>query len=91
MPDGEALARLEQDGLVLRDGGAARTTRKWHAAMSRAAFCLARGGEDLNDLRMPIAVAMLETYAALPDDRLADLVEAMLAIERDELARVLVS
>ena len=83
-----ALARLEADELVEARAGALRTTRSWQGAMARAAFTLYRRGEIWRDLRLPIAVALAEHYAGLPDDELADLVEALLPIETAELDRV---
>lgn len=68
-----ALARLEADELVAARAGAFRTTRAWQGAMARAAFTLYQRGEDWRDLRLPIAVALAEHYAGLPDEQLADL------------------
>jgi hypothetical protein len=53
--------------------------------MARAAVRLYRGDAPWQDLRLPIAAALLETYADLADGELADLVEAMLPIEQSEL------
>jgi hypothetical protein len=80
-----ALARLEADELVVARAGAFRTTGPWQRAMARAAFTLYQRGEDWRDLRLPIAVALAEHYAGLPDEELADLIEAMLPIETVEL------
>jgi hypothetical protein len=77
-----ALYRLETDGLVARDHGELRTTRKWQGAMARAAVRLYRAGDPGHDLRVPIAAALLEVYpSAVGDEELAELVEAMLPVE----------
>lgn len=76
------LERLEQDGLAVREGDDLRTTRKWQSAMARAALRLYEGGDPGEDLRVPIASALLEIYGArVEDEALAALVEAMLPIE----------
>jgi len=86
MPDpGETLLRLEDDGLVLRQGGEHRTTRRWQAAMARAATRLYGQGDPGNDLRVPIAVALVELYPEAPAEELAGCVEALLPIELAEL------
>ena len=50
-------------------------------AMARAALRLYQGGAPWQDLRLPIAAALLELYGALPDTAIAGLIEAMLPIE----------
>lgn len=80
------LGRLWGDGLLRREAGRARTTDRWQSAMARAAFRLMREGDDCEDLRVPIAVAVVGFYGALPDAELAEIVEAMLPIETAELA-----
>jgi hypothetical protein len=77
-----AVARLEADGLIRLESGAHHTTRRWQGLMARAATRLVHDGEPVEDLRVPIAFALLEVYGAdLPDAELADLVEAMIPIE----------
>ena len=76
-----ALARLFADGLLIEAAGTARTSRAFQSAMARAAYTLYKRGETWRDLRLPIAVALAERYDGLPDDELADLVEAILPIE----------
>ena len=56
--------------------------------MARAAFRLYRSDAPWQDLRLPIASALLETCEGLTDDELAELVEAMLPIEQRELRGV---
>ncbi len=79
------LGRLAADNLLRREGDAYRTTRRWQAAMARAAVRLyERGGG--YDLRVPIALALVEIYGAdTPDEQLATLVEVMLPIETAEV------
>jgi len=77
-----ALARLEADGFIFRAPRAWRTSRRWQQAMARAAVALYEMGDAGDDLRVPIALALVETYAGkLGDETLAELVEAMLPIE----------
>jgi hypothetical protein len=80
MPDDGALTALEADGLVTRDGAGVRPTRRWRAAMARAARRLAL--EDAPwDPRLPIAVALVELRGDLPDGEIARRVEALLPLE----------
>ena len=85
MSEASVLARLEADGLVRSGPEGARATSRWQAAMARAALRLYRSDAPWQDLRLPIAAALLDTYDALSDVELADFVEAMLPIERREL------
>jgi hypothetical protein len=85
MSQASVLARLEADGLVRSGPDGARTTIRWQAAMARAAVRLHRSDAPWQDLRLPIAVALLETCEGLADDELAELVEAMLPLEQREL------
>jgi hypothetical protein len=82
-PDLEpALRRLEVDGLAARTGDELRTTRKWQSAMARAALHLYEAGDPGDDLRVPIATALLEVYGSrVEDEDLCALVEAMLPLE----------
>lgn len=86
MPDpthaAAALRRVEESGLAVRVGGVLRTTRRWQGAMARAALRLYEGRDPGDDLRVPIASALLELYGdQAEDEELAALVEAMLPIE----------
>jgi hypothetical protein len=85
MPEPGALQRLAEDGYLRRTEGRIRTTARWQAALARAAHALQRAGAPWTDLRLPIAAALAERYAALPDEEIADLVEAMLPVEEAEL------
>jgi hypothetical protein len=80
------LEELAAHGLLELRGGQWRTTRRWQAAMARAAFSLLCSGGDGEDLRPPIIAALLEIYGnEAPADRLASYVEVMLPIEAREL------
>ena len=77
-----ALARLEADGFIVRVASTWKTSRRWQQAMARAAVALYEKGDAGDDLRVPIVLALLEAYSGkLEDDRLVELVEAMLPIE----------
>jgi hypothetical protein len=75
------------DGLVRRDGADLRTTRRWQAAMMRAAARLVELERDGGDLRLPIAAALVEIYRELGDDEIVEAIAAILPIELAELAR----
>lgn len=84
------LEMLEADGLLRREGDRLRTTRRWQSAMARAAFRLVGAGIDGDDLRVPVASALVEIYGIdEPEEHIAELVEAMLPIEERELDPVL--
>lgn len=86
-----ALTRLSADGFIRREGARYRTTRRWQGAMARAAIRLVAIHDPGDDLRIPIAHALLETYGnELSDAELAALVSAILPIEIDELSPRLV-
>ena len=89
MPELAPMERLVADGLVRVEQGRARTTPRWQAAAARAALRLQGEGAPWRDLRLPVAVAMVERYPDLLDDEIAGLVEAMLPVEEAELAPVL--
>ena len=81
-----ALARLEADGFIVQREQSWTTSRRWQQAMARAAVRLYEAGDPGEDLRVPIALAMLETYAGtLEDEALAQLIETMLPIESASL------
>jgi hypothetical protein len=80
------LARLEADGLLRAEGDRYRTTRRWQAAMARAALRLLRAGEPSGDLRVPVVSALVELYGdEYADGELARLAEVMTPIEATEL------
>lgn len=81
----DPLDVLLSDGLIRREGDRTRTTPRWQAAMARAAFRLQHAGAPWQDLRLPVAAALLERYPEATDDDLAALVEAMVPVEEGEL------
>jgi hypothetical protein len=84
-----ALARLETDGFIVASGETWRTSRRWQQAMARAAAKLYEAGDPGEDLRVPIALAMVDAYSGRADDEtVAELVEAMLPIEVASLGLV---
>lgn len=49
------LPLLVHDGFITRVGEAYRPALRWHAALARAAKELHARGEELTDLRVPVA------------------------------------
>jgi hypothetical protein len=81
------IDRLVADGLLRRDDAVLRTTRRWQAAMARAALRLLDAGAVDTDLRIPIASALLELYGdTLDNQAIVDLVGVMLPVEIAELS-----
>jgi hypothetical protein len=81
-----ALERLEKDGLAISDGDRYVTSRRWQGAMARAALRLYEAGDPGDDLRVPVAAALIDLYGSqLSDEELATLVEAALPIEAASL------
>ncbi len=81
--------RLEQDGLIAYgDDNDRHGTKRWHAALARAALRLYQDGEDLVDLRVPIAVALAERYDTDADADLADAISVMLVVTMRELVSI---
>ena len=84
-----ALARLEADGFIVQREQRWTTSRRWQQAMARAAVKLYEAGDPGEDLRVPIALAIVEAYSGTVDDEvLAQLVETMLPIESSSLGLV---
>ncbi len=83
--DSDPIAQLEADGLLLRVGDGHRTTKRWQAAMSRAARRLAVSGDDDDDLRVPITHALLEFYREASIEELVSIVQVLAPIEAAEL------
>jgi hypothetical protein len=87
-----ALTRLAADGLIGPKGAAWKTSRRFQRAMASAAAALYEAGDPCDDLRVPIALALLEVYEGkVEDEVLAELVEAMLPIELVSLGLVQLS
>jgi len=83
---GSLCQQLLRAGLIEERDGQWRTTTRWMGAMSRAAFSLLAADDRGEDLRVPIALALVSLYGSdVSDALLADLVEAMLPIEEREL------
>jgi hypothetical protein len=84
-----ALARFEADGFISQSAPGVerwKTSRRWQQAMARAAAKLYALRDEGDDLRVPIALAIVEIYAGqLDDETLAELVETMLPIEAASL------
>ncbi len=88
----QMLTRLLADGFVVRTPSGLRATRRWQAAMARASLRLLRAGEDGDDLRVPIAAALIELYGGeLDDTAIAATIAIMLPIVQAELAHLRVS
>lgn len=82
----QTLERLREDGLLQRNGTRYRTTRRWQAAMARAALRLGESTPRELDLRVPITVALLELRSpGTPAETIAAEVDAILPIEIAEL------
>ena len=87
MPELDAtIAELEAAGLLARTEGGLRTTRRWHAAMARAALRLHESGAPWMDLRLPVVSALLELMPS-DDETLVRYTAAMLSAEAAELTR----
>lgn len=82
----EAIAQLTAAELVALVEGRARTTRRWQGALARAAARLYAEGAPWRDLRLPIAAALVELLDA-DDDTLVACVDALVALELEELGR----
>ncbi len=84
-----ALTRLHADGYIVRHGDNWKTGRRFQQAMARAAVRLYEAGDPGDDLRVPIALAVVELYAdAVDDETMAQLVLALLPIEAASLGLV---
>lgn len=71
----DALFRLTADDFVNEHG---EPTHRWHAAVARAATQLLSRGEDLVDLRVPVAWALTENYGgSTNDEELVEMVALM--------------
>ena len=78
MPDHHALERLIADGFVRPFKDHFVPTPRWHAAVARAAVALMLQGEELDDLRVPVAWALSEVYGtSSSDDEVVEMVAVM--------------
>jgi hypothetical protein len=81
--------RLERDGYITYNQSSDRcATKRWHAALARAALRLYQDGEDLVDLRVPIVAALAERYETDSEDDIADAVGMMLVVTLKELVAI---
>jgi hypothetical protein len=77
-----ALDRLLADGLLERTPSGLGTTRRFRAAMARAALRLVREGAEGFDLRVPITRALVELYGpGCPDEDLVLFVALLWPVE----------
>jgi hypothetical protein len=81
-------ARLVGEGLLRAEGDALRSTPRWQAAVMRAAQRLLRQGEKGEDVRVPIAAALLELFPHASDAELAAMTLRMAEIEAREAGAV---
>jgi hypothetical protein len=86
MPDEAAVAELVAAGLLERGDDGPRTSRRWQAAMARAATRLHAAGAPWMDLRLPVVSALLELVEA-DDETLVRYTAVMLSVESAELTR----
>ena len=78
MSDELVLERLIADGFVRRQSNRCVPADRWHAAVARAAAALMARGEELEDLRVPVAWALSESYGeSANDDELVEMVAVM--------------
>lgn len=77
----EALRRLIADGYVRRISNRCLPADRWHAAVARAATELMLRGEELEDLRVPVAWALTESYGeSTSEDALVEMVALMVPL-----------
>lgn len=82
-PDPKAVEQLRGLGLLHEEGGALRTSSRFHAAMARAALRLLAAEAPDHDLRLPIAEALVELEGdGVSDEQLTRWIEVLLPIER---------
>lgn len=82
LDDAQLHALLVNDGLLCRKEGELHITRRWELAMIRAAGLLILGGQDGHDLRVHVAMAIIDRYSqTLREADLARIVSVMLAVE----------
>jgi hypothetical protein len=86
MPELDAVADLKAAGLLEASPDGLRTTRRWHAAMSRAASRLHESGAPWMDLRLPVVAALAELVPC-DDETLVRYAAEMLSVEASELTQ----
>ncbi len=81
-----AVTRLRSAKLLRLRNGSVRPTRRWQAAMARAALHLYAKGDPGEDLRVAIVTALVDVLGkSVPDDELVDMVETMLPLQAQDL------
>jgi hypothetical protein len=58
-----------------------KTTRRWQGAMARAALSLVHNSPHGDQLRIPMAMALLELYGEVADDELVAMMEVLVPME----------
>lgn len=75
------MERLIADGFVRQVSNRCLPADRWHAAVARAAAQLLVRGEELEDLRVPVAWALTEAYGgSTSDEELVEMVSVMFPI-----------
>ena len=75
------IERLVADGFVRRVSDRSLPADRWHAAVARAATELLLRGEELEDLRVPVAWALADSYGnSTSDDELVEMVAVMVPL-----------
>ena len=80
------LERLTTDGFVELSPDGLRLTPRWHAALARAAYRGYVDGSGLDDIRAPIAAALIESYGDQDELVLAVGISAILPLVLAEMA-----
>lgn len=80
--------QLVDDGILEPGDQGWRTGRRWQGAMARASLALVRRGEPREDLRIPVAEALLQIYGAeLTDAELFSMIQVILPVEQSLLSQ----
>ena len=58
-----------------------KATRRWQGAMARAALSLVHNTPHGDELRLPMAMALLELYGEVGDDELVAMMDAIVPLE----------
>jgi hypothetical protein len=58
-----------------------KATRRWQGAMARAALSLVHNTPHGDQLRIPMAMALLELYGEVADDELVAMMDALVPLE----------
>lgn len=78
-----AFNKLAEEGLVVLSEAGPVATKRWQAALARAALRLSELGDEGEDMRVPIAQALYELCGDRDsDDELIAKVDAMLSVQK---------